>query len=348
MENIYCEHCGRLIDKKSMYCIYCGKKTNISNRSFNPMIKLLDLFSSCYKVSVIHFRKKRNVFNVKINGLNKFNKVYKKIAKIIFAFFLVSLITFICYYAYSYYNYSIIPQNELDAYLERNNAKILRHDSMAAKSAYHFIFNCYNDLRGNGQLYKPDNHSRIKELGVKSVVVIKNRAYSGDAKCQYYLGNLFYYKNPFVESDNVKAAYWWNESAKNDYPAAYNNIGVAYQNGIGVSKNLLKAVEFFKTGAEKGNAKAQYNYGIYFKTGLKIKVGNHTENRKTISASYVPGTIRKYFDDSLMEFVTIYSVQVPDYKIVIEADIEQAKYWWRKAAEQGDKKAIEALQRIYE
>ena len=39
--------------------------------------------------------------------------------------------------------------------------------------------------------------------------------------------------------------------------------------------------------------------------------------------------------------------EVPDYEVLLEKDIEQAKYWWGKAAEQGHSGAIDALQKIY-
>ena len=40
--------------------------------------------------------------------------------------------------------------------------------------------------------------------------------------------------------------------------------------------------------------------------------------------------------------------EVPDYEILIKKDIEQAKYWWKKAAAQGNEVAKERLQKIYQ
>ena len=41
-------------------------------------------------------------------------------------------------------------------------------------------------------------------------------------------------------------------------------------------------------------------------------------------------------------------VEVDDYKVILHKDIEKAKYWWRKAATQGNEVAKERLQKIYE
>ena len=49
-----------------------------------------------------------------------------------------------------------------------------------------------------------------------------------------------------------------------------------------------------------------------------------------------------------MDFIYVYQVTVPDYKTLIPKDIEQAKYWWKKSAAQGNEQAKERLQKIYE
>ena len=49
-----------------------------------------------------------------------------------------------------------------------------------------------------------------------------------------------------------------------------------------------------------------------------------------------------------MEFITVYKEDVDDYETLIPQDIETAKYWWQKAAEQGNEYAKELLQKVYE
>ena len=44
----------------------------------------------------------------------------------------------------------------------------------------------------------------------------------------------------------------------------------------------------------------------------------------------------------------VYLEEVDDYETLVPKDIEQAKYWWKKAAAQGNEVAKERLQKIYQ
>ena len=132
-------------------------------------------------------------------------------------------------------------------------------------------------------------------------------AFAGDAKCQLYLGCIYFdqskFKNyegcPYYEKsrDNwEKAAYWLQEAAKNGNTEAFTMIGICYKEGRGVAVNDVKAYKWLKKGAETGNSYAQLACGdILQKNG----------------------------------------------------HIDQAKYWWMRAAAQGNEMAKERLQKIY-
>ena len=97
-------------------------------------------------------------------------------------------------------------------------------------------------------------------------------------------------------------------------------IGEEYEYGTLGSYNgdyKRKAAEWFRKGAELGNADAQVNYGDLFEKGY-------------------------YFD------VYFISGELSSRDVIVEKDIEQAKFWWRKAAAQGNKIAKDRLQKIYE
>jgi TPR repeat protein len=74
---------------------------------------------------------------------------------------------------------------------------------------------------------------------------------------------------------------------------------------------MRKAVMWLKKAAELGSDYGQRNYGDLFMEGVKITVGTHTE-------------------------------------VLVPKDIEQAKYWWKKAAAQGNEVAKDRLQKLYE
>ena len=196
---------------------------------------------------------------------------------------------------------------------------------------------------------------------------IENLAYQGNTKCQILLGNMFFWGDSYyifkgesytmvqdgnkytVKCDKEKAAYWWLEAARNGDICAYNNAGMCYKDGTGVTKDMYKAIEWLRKGAEAGEPYAQKNYGDLFLEGVNVKVGQHKETR--ITKDYYYGSndyiISQYIDGNY-NLVTKYFVEVADYKTLIAVDIEQAKYWWTKSAAQGNDGAKERLQKIYE
>jgi hypothetical protein len=190
---------------------------------------------------------------------------------------------------------------------------------------------------------------------------IEKRAYEGNANCQSILGDIYHFGDKYfnlnffsngkwgVESNDEKAAYWWLEAAQNGYTSAFRKIGLCYRDGIGVPKDMVKAVDWMKKGAEVGDSQAQKIYGDFFEKGVQIIIGWHTEISVTKDSYYGSNNdiISQYIDGNY-NFVTKYKHEVPDYKTIIPADIEQAKYWWKKAAAQGNIAAKERLQKIYE
>ena len=172
----------------------------------------------------------------------------------------------------------------------------------------------------------------LKDYREDAFKQIEAMAYSGNSRCQFVLGQMYYWTenyNVSFSSNGEKAAYWWNEAAQQGYVNAYNNIGIAYLDGMGVKKDLKKAVEYLKKGAEAGEDLAQKNYGDLFVEGVTIVTGTHKETR----LNYYGGK---------------YSVDVEDHDTLVPNDIEQAKYWWKKSAAQGNEMAKDVLQKIYE
>lgn len=87
---------------------------------------------------------------------------------------------------------------------------------------------------------------------------ITDKAMKNNCTCQEYLGHIYLY-GIHVEKDSVKAFYWWNEAAKQGYIAAYNCLGIAYADGIGVPANVELARQWFMKAADAGSDDAKYN-----------------------------------------------------------------------------------------
>lgn len=63
-------------------------------------------------------------------------------------------------------------------------------------------------------------------------------AQKGNAKAQFWLG-LYYFNAWAVQQDYQQAAYWFNQSAKQDYPDAQYELGKCYKLGNGVEKTMI-------------------------------------------------------------------------------------------------------------
>lgn len=257
---------------------------------------------------------------------------------------------------YNYLHDNYIPKKKLDkavaVILEKFNSEETR-----TEMAYNILRKDYDwgydSIQYDGCYGNKYIKDELSEYRSKAFAVIENAAFQGDAKCQYYLGGMYYqgnkyfrfpecpypYTNAFSKNeedcDQEKAAYWWNESAQNGYVPAFNKIGICYKKGIGVAKDMYKAIEWLKKGAEAGESMAQKNYGDLYLEGVNIYVGSHYERRP-------------YYDFTGYGVLWYEKVEVSDYKTLIPVDIEQAKYWWKLSAAQGNEKAKARLQKIYE
>jgi TPR repeat protein len=101
-------------------------------------------------------------------------------------------------------------------------------------------------------------------------------------------------------------------------------LGQCYAEGIGVAKNQLEAVKWFRKAAEQGNADAQYNLGCCYYDGKGVEKD---------SAEAVKWT-RKAAEQNDADAQFSLGDSYGSGKGVEKDDIEAAK-WYRKAAEQG-------------
>ena len=60
-----------------------------------------------------------------------------------------------------------------------------------------------------------------------------------------------------MEKNQKKAVYWYTKAAKQGDAYAQTNLGVCYEEGMGVEIDQKKAVEWFTKAAEQGNADAE-------------------------------------------------------------------------------------------
>jgi TPR repeat protein len=97
----------------------------------------------------------------------------------------------------------------------------------------------------------------------------KPLAEQGNASIQYKLG-LMYEEGKGVEKDLAMALQWLQRAAEQNFSKAQLLIGRKYYTGAGVPRDLTKAAEWYRLAAEQNDAEAQYILGIMYELGQGV------------------------------------------------------------------------------
>ena len=377
MNKVYCRYCGKQIDEDATFCTYCGKEQNVSKASVWSTSELGGISKSIgHKIfSFIRvpydYAKTLRIPRMSSEKVSLWRKRLKQAGKVLLGLSLVALLVAAGVWGYSYYYDEYLPEKRLkeassdilNKMHSNNKIESLEYCRKILLTRWAFVES--DETWGYSDVENEKITDRMQNYRKEAFRMIENEAYNGRADAQYLLGQLyighiaqffknhkeaFYDREYAVEPDTIKAIYWWNEAATQYYIPAYNKMGWAYEFGHGgLTKNIKKAVDFYKKGAEEGHATAQANYGRMFRDGVRIKVGSHKETKRHIGSYGYQGTkIQEYYDNNIHEYIVISQVEVDDYEWLIPKDIEKARYWWEKAAAQGNEYAKKLLQKVYE
>lgn len=151
---------------------------------------------------------------------------------------------------------------------------------------------------------------------------IESMAFNGNAKCQYNLAKLYDEEDTTMISDIVCPCetfcdYWSVQAAEQGYVEAYFRAArcfceiCEYINGYPLYGFGERSREYIKKGAEAGNADCQLAFGDLILNNGRLILTREVEKKCT------------------------------------EEEFEEAKEWWRKSAEQGNKEAKKRLQTLF-
>ncbi len=189
------------------------------------------------------------------------------------------------------------------------------------------------------------------------IEILKYASEKGEVNAQFtlgcYYGGAEYNKNKDAgwnnyrtfdgnSIDHAKQAYWYLQAASQGHTSAMGNLGLSYMYGKGVAKDEKKGLEWIQNAAKLDNAYYQRVLGDFYRDGIKVEVGTH----KVITGYYWDWDDDEYGNYGKHKHAK--TKTVTDYKTILAPDIEQAQYWWKKAADNGDETAKERLQQIYE
>jgi len=94
-------------------------------------------------------------------------------------------------------------------------------------------------------------------------------AEKGDPRSQYAMGVL--YENGFAVAKDLKlAAAWYLKSAKQGNTDAQYNLGAMYEHGVGMPVNYPEAARWYRPAAEQGDIDALSNLGVLYQGGKGV------------------------------------------------------------------------------
>ena len=94
-------------------------------------------------------------------------------------------------------------------------------------------------------------------------------AEKGDPRSQYAMGVL--YENGFaVPKDLQQAAAWYLKAAEQGNTDAQYNLGAMYEHGVGMPVNYAEAARWYRPAAEQGGIDALSNLGVLYDKGQGV------------------------------------------------------------------------------
>ena len=143
-------------------------------------------------------------------------------------------------------------------------------------------------------------------------------------EAQNLIGRIYYFGNKDVPINHSHAVAWYRKAAEQGDANAQYNLGVFYEKGLGVTKDLTQAVAWYRKAAEQGNALAQNNLGTMHRDGSGGLLQDHEAAAKWYALAARQGNAWAQRN--------LYSMhrdaQVP------QADLVQALAWINLAASQ--------------
>lgn len=209
---------------------------------------------------------------------------------------------------------------------------------------------------------------------------LEKKAEQGDAESQMKLSKCYMFAKG-VDRNYEKCAYWCTKAANQNIAESQYGLGILYEHGQGVEQDPQKAAEWVQKAAEQGLDSAQSQLGYYYFTEMGVPRDldkaiywlRKASQQNDSGAMWLLGTLLiaqdMFKDKNEKELKSRHDEAVKWFKKSAEAgnpqgqfwlgsayhsgeivgkDIELAKKWLRKAAEQGDDTAKNLLNTIAE
>lgn len=151
-------------------------------------------------------------------------------------------------------------------------------------------------------------------------------------KAKFFMG-IAYDVGLGVERDPVQAVWWYKQAARGGNSFAQHNLGVAYAQGEGIETNMQKALNWWSRSAQQGNIDSQYNLGVAYALGnMGIEQDLHKASLWWHKAALNGDPLAQY------NLGTLYANGTGVHKSLCEAI-----RWWERSAQNGLEKAQVAM-----
>jgi TPR repeat protein len=114
------------------------------------------------------------------------------------------------------------------------------------------------------------NKAFAKEKAKGVINKIKSLANEGNGEAMFLLA-IAYNEGLAISQNHVKAVYWYQNAAEKGHATAMTNLGYMYQEGEGVLKDDAHAAYWYQKAAEKNHAFGIYNLGTAYENGAGVQ-----------------------------------------------------------------------------
>lgn len=163
----------------------------------------------------------------------------------------------------------------------------------------------------------------------------RKAAEQGYAPSQADLGKM-YLNGLGAAKDPAEAMKWFRAAADQESAAGQFGIADLCDRGVGVAKDEVEAIKWYRKAAELGHVAAQNNLGVKYKAGQGV-VKDEVEAVKLF---------RKAADAGLAQAQFNLAGMYEEGRGGLAQDLEEAVVWFRRAADQGNQGARDALKRL--
>ena len=187
----------------------------------------------------------------------------------------------------------------------------------------------------------------------QAVACFREAAEKGDAEGQWKLG-VCYADGKGVEKNATEAVKWYRKAAEQGNAKAQLNLGMCYFSGTGIWKNARGAVKWLRKAAEQGSSRGQFFLGVCYFNGVGVKK-NARKALKLFRKALEPKVGDVLIDEECEEILER-MVSAEGYYCLglcyycgygVARDEEKTRDLWRKAEEQGNEDATEALRKYF-